>query len=66
MKCPCNVSKPELPPGIEASLAPTHLSLLTELPAGLVPAAATGSVEGFEAPKELGVVESRGSSWGLL
>lgn len=42
------------------------LSLLTELPAGLVPAAAAGSVEGFEVPKELGVLASSGSSCGLL
>lgn len=54
------------PQGQDQVLVPTHLSLLTESPAGLVPAAATGSMEGFEAPKELGVLESRGSSCGLL
>lgn len=38
------------------------LSLLTDSPAGLAPAAATGSVQDFEALKELGVLESSGSS----
>lgn len=42
------------------------LSLLTESPTGLTPAATTGSVEGFEAPKELGVLGSRGSSCASL
>lgn len=57
---------PNFPQGQEEALVPTHLSLLTELPAGLVPAAAAGSVEGFEVPKELGVLASSGSSCGLL
>lgn len=62
-----NVSKSEHSPGAGASLgAPTHLSLLTESPTGLTPAATTGSVEGFEAPKELGVLGSRGSSCASL
>lgn len=46
--------------GVEVAFT---LSLLTESPAGL--ALATDSVEGF-VPKEVGVLESRGSSCGLL
>lgn len=60
------LSKPHLPRYTGPSLAPTHLSLLTESPTGLVPVAATGSVEGFEVPKGTGVLESSGSSCGLL
>lgn len=44
--------------GVEVAFT---LSLLTDSPVGLAPVAATGSVQGFEAPKE-GVLESSGSS----
>lgn len=38
----------------------TNLSLLTDSPVGLALVAATGSVQGYEVPKE-GMLESRGS-----